>query len=134
MESSNVQNNNHLSGIRIGREFISGARTVTALARNVRPIYPRAYLPSWRENPDLADNSQQLQYRAADIFATVEVAKKKQARKPTKGLIDNKQIARRKDVNGSCGAGKWHKFNGPKSISPSAGCGSFNYHKYKGVS
>ena len=134
MESCNVQNNIYLpSDTRTGQGTISNSRTVNAFARNVRSQYPRTYLSAWPEPPSLTDNSRQLQDRMADIVATVEVGKKKKAHKPTKGLIDNKQVARRKDVNGSCGAGKWHKCNGPKSNSPSAGCRSFNFHKHKGV-
>ena len=134
MESCNAQNNFYLSGdISSGREFISNSRTVNAFARKVRPQYPKAYLPVCCESPRLTDNSRRLQDQVSDIVATIKVGKKKEARKPTKGLIDNKQIARRKDVNGSRGAGKWHEYNGPKSISPSAGCRSFNFHKYKGV-
>lgn len=134
MESCNVRSNIYLSGdIRSGRDFVSDSHTVNAFARNVRPLHSRAYLPSWCGSPSLTDNSPRLQDQVSDIVATVKVGNKKEARKPIKGLIDNKQIARRKDVNGSCGAGKWHEYNGPKSISPSAGCRSFNFHKYKGV-
>ena len=135
MESCNARNNIYLSGdIRGGRKFISDSRTFNAFARDVRPLYPRAYLPSWSESPSLTDNSRRLHDQVSDIVATVKVGKKKEACKPTKGLIDDKHITRRKDVNGSRGAGKWHEYNGPKSISPSAGCRSLNFHKYKGVS
>ncbi|WP_419535659.1 hypothetical protein [Endozoicomonas sp.] len=40
---------------------------------------------------------------------------------------------RMKDTMGSQGAGKWHKYNGPNSGSPCAGCRPFQFHAYKGV-
>ncbi|MFK0573917.1 hypothetical protein [Endozoicomonas sp.] len=49
----------------------------------------------------------------------------KNIHKPLKGLPDNKSQAKRKDLNGSQGSGKWHKYNRPKSQSPCAGCRPF---------
>ena len=136
MENYHFQNYKpHFSGgVSIGQEFYfrSGIANATAFARDVRAA-PTSDYSSMRESPRLTDNRKMSQNLAA-IMAMTEVGKDKKVCKPAKGLIDNKQITRRKDVNGSRGTGKWHKFNDPQSKSPCAGCRSFNFHKYKGVS
>ena len=136
MENYRFQNYKpHFSGdVSIGQEFNfrSGTANATAFARYVRAA-PTSDYSSMRESPRLTDNRKMSQNLAA-IMAMTEVGKDKKVCKPTKGLIDNKQITRRKDVNGSRGTGKWHEFNGPRGKSPCAGCHSFNFHKYKGVS
>ena len=134
MESSNVHNNvTPFSGdTSTGQTPLARSDAANALAHNVRTVSTGDYL-SVRELPDSTDNGQQLRMRAVVMAANAKVGKNKPARKPAKGLIDHKQVSRRKDVNGSSGCGKWHSCNGPKSKTPSAGCRSLKYHMFKGV-
>ena len=136
MESYNVHNNvTPLSGvISTGQAPYAGSDEANAFAHDVRTVSTGNYLSSVRELPDLTDNRQQLRMRAVVTAAMAEVGKNKPTRKPAKGLIDHKQVCRRKNVNGSLGCGKGHKYNGPKSNSPSAGCRSPKFHMFKGVS
>ena len=74
---------------------------------------------------------------------------KSSSRNETKTLLSEKKVSiskkgdiksqthnsqhKMKDTMGSQGAAKWHKYNGPNSGSPCAGCKPFQFHVYKGI-